>query len=224
MPVPQNAKAIYSLLTAAGLSPNAAAGILGNIEQESGGNPSAGNYPANYGLIQWTPANQSGYTVPRGSSVATQVTYIIKYIEANGSIADINTHSPTPSAAALYFSTNYERPLASAANNPNRESSAEAVAVAASSGNWPQAAGLTSDTSAGTSGGILGIPSEITGAFTDFDTILKDILSPGFWLRIGAFFAGVGLLIAGIWCLMHASDDSSLIPDLSKLPPVPVPV
>jgi hypothetical protein len=72
-------------------------------------------------------------------------------------------------------------------------------------------------------GGILSIPTEITSAFTDLDTILKDILSPTFWLRIASFFAGVGLLIAGIWCLMHASDDSPIMPDLSKIP-MPVPV
>jgi hypothetical protein len=73
------------------------------------------------------------------------------------------------------------------------------------------------------SSSILGIPSSITGAFTDLDTILKDILSPSFWLRIASFFAGIGLLVAGIWCLMHASDDSPLLPDMSKLPTV-VPV
>lgn len=85
-----------------------------------------------------------------------------------------------------------------------------------------------STTTAGTSldsasilGGILSIPTDITTAFKDLDTVLKDILSPTFWLRIASFFAGVGLLIAGIWCLMHASDDSSIVPNLSK---VPVPV
>ena len=90
-------------------------------------------------------------------------------------------------------------------------------------GRVPNTPASGSDSSASLVGNILSFPTGITTAFTDFDTILKDILSPGFWLRIGAFFAGVGLLIAGIWCLMHASDDSSLMPDLSKLP-VTVPV
>ena len=79
----------------------------------------------------------------------------------------------------------------------------------------------TTDASIGGIGSLLSIPSEITGAFTDLDTVLKDILSPSFWLRIGAFFAGLGLLAAGVWCLVHASDDSPLMPDLSR---VPVPV
>src|ERR1700727_489496 len=39
--IPANAQTIYNYLTSQGLSANAAAGILGNIQQESGGNPSA---------------------------------------------------------------------------------------------------------------------------------------------------------------------------------------
>jgi cell wall-associated NlpC family hydrolase len=81
----------------------------------------------------------------------------------------------------------------------------------------------TGGTSASLAGSILSWPTEITGAFGQLDTILKDILSPSFWLRIASFFAGVGLLIAGIWCLMHASDDSSLVPDLSSTT-IPVPI
>lgn len=85
------------------------------------------------------------------------------------------------------------------------------------------AAGAATDASTGGIGSLLSIPSEITGAFGDLDTVLKDILSPSFWLRIGAFFTGIGLLVLGIWCLIHASDDTPLIPNLSTLP-VPVPV
>ncbi len=206
MPVPENAKAIYTALVSAGLSSNAAAGILGNIEQESGGNPEE---PGG-GLIQ--------ILGQAGGSLAEQITATLKYIAQNGSIADINSHASTPSAAALYFSTQYERPDPALANNANRIQSANEVATAAKTGNWPSSSGVTTATS---SGGILGIPGEITGAFSDFDTILKDILSPSFWLRIGAFFAGLGLLAAGVWCLIHASDDSPLMPDLSRMP-VPV--
>jgi NlpC/P60 family len=52
----------------------------------------------------------------------------------------------------------------------------------------------------------------IATAFKDLDTILTDILNPAFWLRIASFFAGVFLVAAGIWCLIHASDNSPLIP------------
>ncbi len=223
MPVPSNAKLIYSLLTAAGLSANAAAGILGNIEQESGGDTQAGSYPGSYGLIQWTPANQSTYTVPNNSSVATQVGYILKYIAANGSISDINKNATSPSAAALYFSNNYERPLASAANNPNREQSAVEVAQAAQSGNWPQAAAL-SDVTAATSDSIstpignIGIPglSDVTNFFNGIIWLTK----PSSWLRIGAFALAFVFVIGAV--IVFTKADTKI-----KLPsavPIPVPV
>lgn len=131
--VPANAQEIYSSLRAFGLSQNAAAGIVGNIAQESSGNPTAQEAGGSgYGLIQWTPGSASRY----GTTVAQQIPEIISYIEANGSIADINSHANSPAEAALYFSQRYERPLASAANNPYRQASANAVAQAAQAGGW----------------------------------------------------------------------------------------
>ena len=125
MPVPENAQAIYTFLTGQGFSANAAAGILGNIEQESGGNPEE----SGGGLIQ--------ILGQAGGTLAEQLAATMKYILANGSVADINAHASSPTAAALYFSTAYERPNAALANNANREASATAVAQAASSGKWP---------------------------------------------------------------------------------------
>ena len=61
-----NATYIYSYFTAAGWTPNAIAGILGNLENESAINP--GRWEGNnvgvgpgYGLVQWTP--YTNYTV-----------------------------------------------------------------------------------------------------------------------------------------------------------------
>jgi len=54
--------------------------------------------------------------------------------------------------------------------------------------------------------------TEIAGVFKDLDTVIMDVLNPSFWLRIGAFLAGTFFLMAGIWCLIHASDNSPLVP------------
>lgn len=54
--------------------------------------------------------------------------------------------------------------------------------------------------------------TEIASTFKDLDTVIMDILNPSFWLRIGAFLAGSFFLFAGIWCLIHASDNSPLVP------------
>src|SRR5579875_1372914 len=102
--IPANAQQIWDYLTGQGLSDNATAGILGNIEQESGGDPTAGPWPHQYGVIQWTPAYRYFSSPP---SLAQQLPAIIDYINANGSIADINAHADTPGDAALYFSQNY---------------------------------------------------------------------------------------------------------------------
>ena len=56
-----NAKAVYTFLTGKGYTPEAAAGILGNMEQESGVNPKAiqggGKGPA-AGIVQWENYNR----------------------------------------------------------------------------------------------------------------------------------------------------------------------
>lgn len=72
--------------------------------------------------------------------------------------------------------------------------------------------------------GLSGLTSSITeiaSVFKDLDTVVLDILNPSFWLRIGAFLAGVFFLITGIWCLVHASDNSPLVP---QNVPIPVPI
>lgn len=210
MPVPQNAQAIYSFLTGQGFTPNAAAGILGNIEQESGGNPEE----QGGGLIQ--------ILGQAGGTLTEQLAATMKYILANGSVADINAHASTPQDAALYFSTTYERPNAALANNPNRMASALAVAQAAQSGNWPKGSSASSGTASTDTGGssilswLTGIPSE----FADFFTIFHNLISPTFWLRIGAFFAGAVLLVFGIYTLVKA--DGSSMPQMPNIIPVPV--
>jgi Transglycosylase SLT domain len=60
--------------------------------------------------------------------------------------------------------------------------------------------------------GLVSSVTQIAGVFKDLDTIVLDILNPSFWLRIGAFLAGSFFLFAGIWCLIHASDNTPLVP------------
>ncbi len=98
-----NAEAIYKGLLAMGLSANAAAGVSGNIYQESHGNPSTPS-GAGGGLFGETTANGGSTS---GGSLAEQMSALAKYIAANGSVADINAHASTPKEAADYFSAHY---------------------------------------------------------------------------------------------------------------------
>lgn len=217
MAVPQNAQAIYTFLTAQGFNANAAAGILGNMEQESGGSPTAGSDPPGAGLIQIL-----GDT---GGTLTSELAKTMAYINSNGSVADINANASSPAAAALYFSTKYERPNPADANNANRQQSAQDVAAAASSGNWPAGtaanpSGSTDSTGASTAT-LDSIVSSATGLVKDLDsiaTVFTYLSSPGHWARIGMFFVGVFLLVAAIIALVKAPGGKG------GAMPVPVPV
>jgi hypothetical protein len=213
-----NAEAIYKGLLAMGLTPNAAAGVAGNIYQESHGNPGSAS-GAGGGLFGETTAN--GGTV-NGGSLAEQLSALTKYIAANGSIADINAHASTPQAAADYFSSKYERPGSPALSN--REAAAEWTATAAQTGNW--SSGVTTNTGADLSaGGLLGIPSQITGFFSDANTLITALawlVQPSSWVRIGAFLVGLSLLLIAVHAFLAVGEGTPLLPSAPKIAPVPV--
>lgn len=194
MGIPANAQQIWNFLIGQGFSNNAAAGIEGNIEQESGGNPTAGSNPPGAGLIQ--------ILGDPGGSLQSELQKTMDYIRANGSVSDINAHASTSEAAALWFSQKYERPLASAANNPNREQSAAEVLQAATSGNWPSSPNGSAPADASTTS-ILSDP--IQGALSWLGTNLlqqvgvpdlKDLLE-----RLGLILFGVALVLLGLHML-----------------------
>jgi hypothetical protein len=216
-----NAEAIYQALLSMGLTPNAAAGVAGNIYQESHGNPGAGS-AAGGGLFGETIAN--GGTAG-GGSLSQQLSALAKYIAANGSVADINAHASSPSAAAAYFSNQYERPGIPALSN--REDAAEWVAQAAQSGNWGSGIS-TGGAGVGSNSGVLGdiwagsgIPQFVADADT-FITLLAWIVNPSSWVRIGAFIVGVGLLLFAIHALLAVGEGENILPSMPNIVPVPV--
>jgi hypothetical protein len=91
-----------SYLQAAGLTRTAAAGVVGNLQQESGLNPNE----SGGGLAQWQ--------APRGPSdwsLAGQLAYLVSDLKGPYAslLAQLNQAS-TPAQAATLFSDNYERP------------------------------------------------------------------------------------------------------------------
>jgi hypothetical protein len=134
MPLPANAKVIYEWLTGHGYSDNAAAGILGNMEQESGGNPESVGTGGN-GLIGFTPARPGIVTGNTQVDLAKQLPMVNAYNHQNGNISVLNSKG-SASAAAIYYMSTFERPAPATENEANRVSSADAVIQAAKSGNW----------------------------------------------------------------------------------------
>jgi hypothetical protein len=121
--LPENYATIVDFLTAHEYTSLAAAGIAGNIYQESGGNPESGG-----GLIGWTPL-PSGYVTGNSSAdLDTQLAGLLTFNDQFPSSITVLNAATSPVAAADIYMNDFEHPgLPEAAN---REEAATAVAAA----------------------------------------------------------------------------------------------
>lgn len=198
MPVPQNAQTIYSYLVGIGLTPTAASGVLGNIEQESGGDPAAYNPSGGgqCGIIQWYPCS-----VPVGNLQA-QLPALGQYIANNGGVTALNNASTSPAAAAQAFMgmercEGWNTDPYGVCNLGNRAASAAAVLQAAQTGNW----------TAGASGQLL---SAQGGEGQATSTCLWGINLPSIGSTIGL---GGGTQ----YCILQKSQGKALLGGLAML-------
>ena len=125
--LPDNVTAIVSFLLDNGYSRNAAAGIAGNIYQESKGNPeSVGS--GGGGLIGWTPLPSGFVTGNPAADLRTQLPAILTYNKGwSGYLPALNS-AATPASAADIYVSDFER--AGIPVTGTREASASAVASA----------------------------------------------------------------------------------------------
>jgi hypothetical protein len=125
--LPENVTAIVSFLLANGYSDNAAAGIAGNMYQESTGNPeSVGD--GGGGLIGFTPLPDGYVTGNAAADLQTQLSAVLTYNQQWASYLPELNAAASPADAADIYVTDFERAGVPAASN--REASAEAVAEA----------------------------------------------------------------------------------------------
>jgi hypothetical protein len=125
--LPDNVTAIVGFLLANGYSHNAAAGIAGNIYQESKGNPeSVGS--GGGGLIGWTPLPAGFITGNVTADLKTQLAQILTYNQVWSQFLPALNSAASPADAASIYVTDFERAGIPAAST--REASAEAVASA----------------------------------------------------------------------------------------------
>jgi hypothetical protein len=101
---------IARYLTANGYTAAAAAGIVGCIAGESGGDPESVGSGGN-GLIGWTPPLAGIVTGNPTADLATQLPLIIEYNNNQGQelIAQLNAIT-NPVQAAMFYSIKFERP------------------------------------------------------------------------------------------------------------------
>ena len=126
-PLPANYAAIMSFLTSRGYTGNAAAGIAGNIYQESGGNPESEG-DGGGGLIGWTPLPGGYVTGNPPADLQTQLTAILAFNKIWSQYIPALNAASSPAAAADIYVTDFERAGIPAAGT--REAAATAVAAA----------------------------------------------------------------------------------------------
>jgi Phage tail lysozyme len=125
--LPDNVTAIVSFLLAHGYSDNAAAGIAGNMYQESKGNPESEGMGGG-GLIGFTPLPAGYVTGNPSADLQTQLEAVLAYNQQwAGYLPELNAAASPADAASVYV-TDFERAGIPAAST--REASAEDVAGA----------------------------------------------------------------------------------------------
>jgi hypothetical protein len=125
--LPENVTAIVSFLLANGYSDNAAAGIAGNIYQESHGDPESEGMGGG-GLIGWTPLPSDFVTGNVAADLRTQFAALLTYNEGWSSYLPALNSAASPADAAYIYVTDFERAGIPAAST--REAVAQNVAGA----------------------------------------------------------------------------------------------
>jgi Phage tail lysozyme len=200
---------IFAFLVSKGLSPQAAAGIIGNMTAESGINPESGGIDSNgllsQGLVSW---NAGGYSsAPEWSKLrtgnpaadlTTQLNFLWSNIQANQMLLASLKSAKTPADAAWYFANQFEKCAACGSVTPEvqgRQKYATAfLEYALYSGvqipKWKPGLKVPS---------IPSIPNPLSGLESlagGVGTVLGDLTSADFWERIGIFV--LGLVLAGV--------------------------
>jgi hypothetical protein len=125
--LPANVTGIVSFLLANGYTGNAAAGIAGNIYQESKGNPESVGMGGG-GLIGWTPLPSGFVTGNASADLQTQLSALLTYNQGWAQFLPALNSAASPAAAADIYVTDFERAGIPAAST--REASAQNVASA----------------------------------------------------------------------------------------------
>jgi Phage tail lysozyme len=125
--LPANYAAIVDYLTAHGYAPLAAAGIAGNIYQESKGDPESVGTGGG-GLIGWTPLPAGFVTGNPAADLQTQLAALLTYNQQWSQFIPVLNAATNPTEAADIYMNYFERPGIPAAYN--REGAAVAVAEA----------------------------------------------------------------------------------------------
>ena len=125
--LPFNYQTIVSFLVSHGYTDMAAAGIAGNMWQESRGNPESVGTGGG-GLIGWTPLQAGMVTGNPAADLQTQLNDVLTYNQQWAQYIPVLNAASSPAQAADVYMNYFERPGLPVATN--REAAATAVAQA----------------------------------------------------------------------------------------------
>jgi hypothetical protein len=125
--LPANYVTIVEFLVAHGYTKMGAAGIAGNIYEESRGDPESVGTGGG-GLIGWTPLPGGFVTGNPSADLRTQLTALLAYNQQWIQYVPMLNAATSPASAADVYMNDFERPGIPAASN--REGAAIAVAQA----------------------------------------------------------------------------------------------
>jgi len=214
---------IWNDLTGGGASNIQAAGIMGNMQNESAFDPEAiGDQGTSFGLVQQHGAYSYLVTGNTQKDLAAQIKNILPNIGlASGS---------TAAAAGGSFAANFEKCVGcqpGGAQYAAREQNATNILAMAQSGNWQQGGTGTTGTTSSSSlpCGLFSpqncVINAVTGWTTDFWRVPLQIIEAafgGFGLkemiqRAGLIVMGAIFVIIGLYVLAHPSSPSSIMQD-----------
>jgi hypothetical protein len=125
--LPENYATIVTFLVGHGYSDNAAAGIAGNMYQESKGDPESEG-DGGGGLIGWTPLPAGLVTGNPAADLQAQLEAVLTFNDQWSQYLPALNDAATPGDAAAIYVTDFERAGIPAAGT--REAAADAVAAA----------------------------------------------------------------------------------------------
>jgi hypothetical protein len=217
-----NVEVAYDYFTSRGFTAPQAAGIVGNLIQESNVNPESiqAGGPGR-GIAQWSVGGRWQPSLMTGNApvdLDNQLQYITTELDSNpGYGLAALQQDTTPQQAALTFSNRYEMPSAIYANNSGREQNAAQILADAQQNQWGNATStvttggttVPADTSTTTTAPTIATTeSYVVGGSSLLDS-LNNLLNPSVtftspWNVLtmiftrGAFsLVGMGMMVAG---------------------------
>lgn len=201
-----NAQLVYSDLTAAGLSPGAATGVLGNLIYESGLDPRiSGDHGTSHGIAQWHLTRwdrlvawaKAGGRDPY--DLRTQTGYLVLEAKQAGVWDQISGLSDPVQAAAVWM-RKFERPKDQSDEAAVRRAQKGIDAVNGEGGpsllsGAGAAAGAVGDAITGIGGKITGA-LDVPGAISGFGDKLKELTVESLFVVLGLGLVGAGVYVA----------------------------